>query len=177
MIRYIVMDLCTGSLDGYVRDNPRDLDMANSSMILGQVALAINYLHGKNMIHKDLKPENILYKKTDSGLPHIMLCDFGNTRQLRRPFNEAFKESHKQLNQLVELLAAFESDPKGPEAVAFNETVNQGTAGYIAPELLETGVPSFKSDVWAMGAVVFFVVSGGQQPYEFVQIDHPSRFR
>ena len=90
-------------------------------------------------------------------------------------FNEAFKESHKQLNQLVELLAAFESDrlpsEDGADAVAFKKTDNKGTAGYIAPELLETGVPSFKSDVWAMGAVVFFVVSGGQHPYELVQID------
>ena len=137
MTRYIVMDLCDGSLDGYVKKNPRDL--VKSRMILGQVALAVNYLHSKNMIHKDLKPENILYKETDSGWPHISLCDFGNTRQLRHPVQGAFKESHKQLNQLVELLAAFESDrlpsEDGADAVAFKKTGNKGTAGYIAPEL------------------------------------------
>jgi calcium/calmodulin-dependent protein kinase I len=155
------MDLCAGSLDGYVRNKPRDLVMANSRMILGQVALAVKYLHGQNMIHKDLKPENILYKEIDSRWPHILLCDFGNTRQLRQP--------------LIDLLATFEPDRKptedGADAVAFKKTADKGTAGYIAPELLETGVPSFKSDVWAMGAVVFFVVSKGQHPYEFVKID------
>ena len=159
------MDLCAGSLAGYVRSKSRDLVVANSRMILGQVALAINYLHGQNMIHKDLKPENILYKETSCGWPHILLCDFGNTRQLRHP--------------LVDLLAAYESDRQpsedGTDAVAFQKTVDKGTAGYIAPELLETSVASFKSDVWAMGAVVFFVVSGGQHPYEFVQIDHQNK--
>ncbi len=105
------MDLCTGSLVDYVKGNPRDLVIANSRMILGQVALAINYLHGKDMIHKDLKPENILYKKTDSGWPHILLCDFGNTRQLWQP----------------------SEDDASPDQVEFQKTVNKGTAGYIAP--------------------------------------------
>ena len=77
LTRYIVMDLCAGSLAGYVRSKPRDLVVANSRMILGQVALAINYLHGQNMIHKDLKPENILLVSNKLDDFRIKIADLG----------------------------------------------------------------------------------------------------
>jgi serum/glucocorticoid-regulated kinase 2 len=38
-----------------------------------QIALALGYLHGSNIVYRDLKPENILLNKDG----YIMLADFG----------------------------------------------------------------------------------------------------
>ena len=55
------------------------------------------------------------------------------------------------------------------DRTTFDDTTHLGTSGYIAPELrrAEEGerTPSFASDIWSLGIVLFFIVSGGQHPY------------
>lgn len=43
-----------------------------------QTALAIKYLHEKNLVHRDIKPENILFDREFK----VKLCDFGWSCQL-----------------------------------------------------------------------------------------------
>jgi len=40
---------------------------------VGELTLAIEYLHSKDTIYRDLKPENILLGADG----HIKICDFG----------------------------------------------------------------------------------------------------
>merc|ERR1712190_351157 len=40
-----------------------------------QMLLAVNYIHGRGIVHRDLKLENFLYEKKDSD--HLKLIDFG----------------------------------------------------------------------------------------------------
>jgi serine/threonine protein kinase len=107
--------------------------------LAGQITFALSYLHSKRIIHKDLKPDNVLLWQSSTGLTLAKLADFGFSRQL--PFDKT----------------------------SFDDTTHLGTSGYIAPELCRAKegerMPSFASDIWSLGIVLFFIVSDGQHPY------------
>ena len=46
-----------------------------ASLIVKDIATALNFLHSKGMAHRDLKPENILCQYSDSIIP-VKICDF-----------------------------------------------------------------------------------------------------
>ncbi len=72
---YIVMRYMSGgSVDDLLHDGALDLDRIVS--IIGQIAPALDYAHGKNVLHRDLKPSNILMDD-DGG---AYLTDFGIAR-------------------------------------------------------------------------------------------------
>jgi len=72
-VPYIVMDYVDGaSLDSLLKRYRR---LAPGLVIsyLAQVASALDYAHGKGVIHRDVKPSNILVDRSD----HIFVLDFG----------------------------------------------------------------------------------------------------
>lgn len=49
------------------------LDELTTKFFVGEIILAISYLHDKNIIYRDLKPENVSLDENG----HIKLIDFG----------------------------------------------------------------------------------------------------
>jgi len=118
-----------GTLADYWKRTPRPSRQA----LLGicyQVLKALEYLHQKGVSHRDLKPANILVAVSDAGRPLAKLADFGCA-----------------------------SDQKKTCANEEEGTV-VGTPLYRAPEMLLTSIPYSpdKTDIWAMGLVVFEAV-------------------
>jgi predicted Ser/Thr protein kinase len=73
---YIVMDYIAGrDLDVWSTEKPRSTQ--DVLRILPPVCAAIDYAHGRGVVHRDLKPGNILVRAEDDA---PLICDFGLAR-------------------------------------------------------------------------------------------------
>ena len=78
-ISYIVMRLLTGgSLEQRIRSRVRLASLQETSLLLGQLALALDYAHRRNVIHRDIKTSNVMFDDQN----RAVLVDFGIARLL-----------------------------------------------------------------------------------------------
>jgi eukaryotic-like serine/threonine-protein kinase len=137
---YIVMQYVPGqSLDHLIAQGP-----ANRQLVLSvgiQVADGLQAAHALGIFHRDLKPQNVML--TDGGLAKIL--DFGLARRLP-PEDANFDPSKPALAKDASVAATY--------------TARGGTIRYMAPEQFVTGQSSVQSDVWALGVILYELVSG-----------------
>jgi len=80
---YIILEYCkNGSLYNKIRKEGA-MNLAKAGVYVAQIASALSYIHGVNVIHRDLKPENVLLGSAEEA----KLADFGwcvHTPQSRR---------------------------------------------------------------------------------------------
>jgi serine/threonine protein kinase/tetratricopeptide (TPR) repeat protein len=100
-----------------------------------QVAGGLRSAHARQIIHCDIKPENIMIN--DSG--QVKVLDFGLARQLR------------------------DSGPHASSLLTGSGAVS-GTPGYMAPEVMVDEAPDPRSDIFALGVVLYEALSG-QHPF------------
>jgi serine/threonine protein kinase/Tfp pilus assembly protein PilF len=107
-----------------------------------QIADALAHAHARNVIHRDLKGANVVV--TAEG--HAKVLDFGLAKRLR----------DKELDDLT--LSRDKISEAGSTA---------GTLPYMAPEVLRGEEADPRTDLWALGIVLYQLASG----------DHPFRRR
>jgi serine/threonine protein kinase len=74
---YIFTELASGGdLYSYMQSHGGYLDDYNSRVITRQVALAVQFIHSKGIVHRDIKAENVLVTGTHFG-GRVILTDFG----------------------------------------------------------------------------------------------------
>ena len=74
---YIIMELISGGNLFDMIKKERSFSEGRASGIIKQLCLALNYMHGLNIMHRDLKPENLLCEKNENDEVSIKLTDFG----------------------------------------------------------------------------------------------------
>jgi serine/threonine-protein kinase len=105
-----------------------------------RVCLAVDFAHARGIVHRDLKPSN------------IMLGDFGEVYVLDWG--------------VAKVLAGAASDAGMPEPTGVTATgaTEQGkwlgTPGYMAPEQLEAEAVDARTDVYALGVLLFEILTG-----------------
>ena len=139
---YFVMDLVADP-EGAVRslaDIPSgEADESRIAMWYEDLRDGLAYIHGKGVIHRDLKLENILIGPDG----HVVMADFGISKI------DASTEEGAAINPVHTIMRL--KDGKG---------LLMGSHGYMAPEL-EMGVAaSPASDYYALGVIVFRLLTG-----------------
>lgn len=98
--------------------------------IIAAVASALDYAHGRGLLHRDVKPANILLEEDGHHPPGIYLADFGIARRI--------------------------DDAVG--LTATNMTV--GTVNYSAPEQLRGEHVDGRADQYALACTAFHLLTG-----------------
>lgn len=136
----------------------------------GEILSALRYLHRAGVVHRDLKPENILITER----MHVMITDFGSAQIM--PLSEEtggeFRVGpNKESSQTQERRPPRPPVEHQPEQGGKSKRKNSfvGTAQYVSPEVLNGGPVSPAMDMWALGCIVYQMVSG-LPPYRYLYI-------
>jgi serine/threonine-protein kinase len=106
-----------------------------------EICLAIEFAHKRGVIHRDLKPAN------------IMLGDFGETYVLDWGLARIATENDEG--------AIRASDLRGDSGVGQTEVgAVLGTPGYMAPEQMRGEAIDERTDVYALGCILFEILAG-----------------
>jgi serine/threonine-protein kinase len=138
---YIVMQYIPGkSLDKVIAEGPANAQLVLSSGM--QIADGLSAAHNMGIFHRDLKPANVML--TDGGL--IKILDFGLARQLKRDD--------------INFDPSLATQDITPALAGATYTARGGTIAYMAPEQFVTGQSSVQSDIFAVGLILYEMVSG-----------------
>ncbi len=131
---FFVMEFINGRSLREVME-PEGMDLAQVARIVRQIGRALDAAHRQGVFHRDLKPENIMLEQLSGGEEQVKLIDFGIA-----------KITNPQVGSETEV------------------AVVAGSRQYIAPEQLLSQMVSAATDVYALGIVVYEMVTG-QRPF------------
>jgi serine/threonine protein kinase len=107
-----------------------------------QLTEALTAAHDNGITHRDLKPENIMVTPDSSGGCRMKILDFGLAKQLQQP-------CHIEAGALTQTMLA-------QTAPGFR----LGTIAYMAPEQLEGERADARTDIYALGLVLYEMATG-----------------
>lgn len=139
---YMVMDLVSGfSLRQFMRRNGDRLPEKTVLQIFTQIADALNFAHGKGVVHRDLKPGNVMVAEPDKDkpqvdgqAPEIKILDFGIAKAIGPLYTDIQTADYKNI---------------------------MGTFEYMSPEQFATpSQVTGHSDVYSLGIMIYFCLIG-----------------
>ena len=110
---------------------PEGMSLERAAEIIRQTGRALSAAHDRGIFHRDLKPENIMLQTFGSGEEQVKIIDFG--------------------------IAKLKDSVVAPSTMT---GATAGTVAYMAPEQLSGRPVSAATDIFAMGAVAYELVTG-----------------
>jgi eukaryotic-like serine/threonine-protein kinase len=135
---YLVMDLVAGAtLREMIDDGP--LSVHDAIALTRQLLAGLAHAHAEGIVHRDVKPANVMVTEEIGTGRHARILDFGLAR-LR------------------------ESGAAGASASITQQSIVVGTPSYMAPEQTLGSTVDARTDVYAVGVLLFEMVTG-QRPF------------
>jgi tetratricopeptide (TPR) repeat protein len=106
-----------------------------------QLCDALTAAHARGIIHRDLKPGNVILERGSGVIPRAKLLDFGLARWADGP----------AASDVAARVTA-------PPVSTTGEVL--GTVRYMAPEQLRGEVVDHRADIWAMGCLLYEMLTG-----------------
>ena len=133
---YIVSELLEGS-DLRERLEGGPLAPRKAIQYAIQIAKGLSAAHAKGIAHRDLKPENVMVLSGD----HVKILDFGLAKLLRSEPGDPDQ-----------------TGPLGTQLTATGTIL--GTASYMSPEQIRDQATDHRTDIFALGAMLYEMLAG-----------------
>ena len=131
---YFVMEMLEGmDLETLIRQNG-PLPAARVIHLMRQVCESLGEAHAKGLVHRDIKPANIHVGQVGLEYDFVKVLDFGLVKEVKRP--------------------------NATDTRLTVEGMTVGTPTYMAPELALDEAFDGRADLYALGCVTYFLLTG-----------------
>jgi eukaryotic-like serine/threonine-protein kinase len=138
---YFVREHVPGATLAEIVKRQGPIDVARLSVILDQIASALDAVHDAQIIHRDICPEHLLVAKDDKGNDLVKLTNFGLAK--------ALGELHESAT----------------DALVSGAAVVTGSPNTISPEVAAGDKYGHLADVYSLGVVLYYALVG-KMPFE-----------
>lgn len=128
---YLAMELLRGEDLAARLASKKTLSLEDTAAIMQAVARAMQVAHAAEIVHRDLKPANIFLERVGEQ-EVVKVLDFGVAKDLRS-----------------------KGDPSATTGAAV-----VGSPAYMSPEQVWAETVDHRADIWAMGVVMFEMLTG-----------------
>lgn len=137
---FIAMELVRGRDLARVLQEEGPLPILRAARIAARVLSVLAEAHGAGVIHRDLKPANIMVVASPEGAEGVKVLDFG-------------------------IATLIEAEAETGQARPTHEGIAHGTPAYMSPEQIRGEPLDPRSDLYAVGALLFELLAG-RAPFE-----------
>jgi serine/threonine-protein kinase len=143
---YYAMELLAGrDLHAIVADDG-PVEPVRAVRLVRQAAMALAEAHARGIVHRDIKPENLFVTAVGGGGEFVKVLDFGLAKLARGERSSALTADGWAV----------------------------GTPKWAAPEVAGGGGATAGSDVYGLGAVLYFLLCG-TAPFDYPDVGHTIR--
>ncbi len=165
---YLAMEFLSGpTVSAAVRDG--NMTPLRACRIAAQIARGMHHVHEQGIVHRDIKPDNILLVNQDGNEDFVKIIDFGIAKDVRAvpslQVSGQMRVSAASIPVVTESGPVPEPDPD----ISLEDTPGQnltqagqlvGTPLYMAPEQIRSGLHDAKGDQYAVGCILYFMLTG-----------------
>lgn len=148
-VPFLVMERVCGETLGVRIQRDGCPSLPRAITLVQQILAGLGAMHAVGIVHGDVKSDNVLVERLDDGTDHARLIDFGLAHVQFSPTDDVRRP--------------------GPD-----EELVSGTPEYMAPEVIRGEGSSMASDLYAVGIILYELLTGstpfaGGVPSEIVR--------